>query len=70
MAAARPTGSGSASSNVGSRQIYEADDQRTESRAQVQDRERYKEGQTHSHLGNDSSKFSPPPLLSNKLSLT
>ncbi|OKL57478.1 hypothetical protein UA08_07202 [Talaromyces atroroseus] len=55
MAAARSTGSGSATSNVGSRQIYEAKDQRTESRAEVNDRERYKEGQQGSHLANDSS---------------
>ncbi|CRG83851.1 hypothetical protein PISL3812_01207 [Talaromyces islandicus] len=45
---------GSASSNVGSRQLYEANDQRVDSRAEIQERERFKEGQSHSHKPNDS----------------
>ncbi|QKX58082.1 uncharacterized protein TRUGW13939_05203 [Talaromyces rugulosus] len=45
---------GSASSNVGSRQLYEADDQRVDSRDEILGRERFKEGQTNSHKPNDS----------------
>lgn len=47
--------SSSAYSNVGSRQIYEADDQRADPQAEIRERERYKEGQPGSHLANDSS---------------
>lgn len=47
--------SGSAASNVGSAQLYAAGDQRTESQADIRERERFKEGQKGSHLVNDSS---------------
>lgn len=47
--------SGSASSNVGSRQLYEDGDQRKDPMAEIRERERYKEGQPGSHLANDSS---------------
>ncbi|EED13110.1 conserved hypothetical protein [Talaromyces stipitatus ATCC 10500] len=46
--------SGSGASNVGSRQIYEAGDQRNPSQSEIRERERYKEGQSGSHLANDS----------------
>jgi hypothetical protein len=57
--------SGSANSSVGSRQLYEANDQRTSAQDEINDRERFKEGQPGSHQSNDSSEcFSPPPPLS------
>ncbi|EEA28816.1 hypothetical protein TMatcc_002833 [Talaromyces marneffei ATCC 18224] len=48
------TASGSASSNVGSRQLYEAGDQRNDSQSEIRERQRYKEGKPGSHLTNDS----------------
>ena len=45
----------SGTSNVGGSGVYEAGDQRTMKDSEVNDRERYKEGQPHSHLANDSS---------------
>ncbi|KAF3400880.1 hypothetical protein DPV78_005736 [Talaromyces pinophilus] len=47
--------SGSASSNVGSRQLYEDGDQRRDAQSDVRERDRYKEGQPGSHLANDST---------------
>ncbi|KAH8696398.1 hypothetical protein BGW36DRAFT_360236 [Talaromyces proteolyticus] len=46
---------GAASSNVGSGQLYVDGDQRVDSQAEIRERERYKEGQTGSHMANDSS---------------
>ena len=42
-------------SNVGGRGVYEAGDQRNVKDSEVNEAERYKEGQPHSHLANDSS---------------
>lgn len=55
--------SGSASSNVGSRQLYEDGDQRNDPQSEIRERERYKEGQPGSHLANDSSKSPSPRFL-------
>ncbi|KAF9893214.1 hypothetical protein FE257_011637 [Aspergillus nanangensis] len=41
-------------SNVGTRAVYQADDQRTVPQAELNNREPYKEGQTHSHDNLDS----------------
>ena len=45
----------SGTSNVGGRGVYEAGDQRNVKDSEINERERYKEGQPHSHLPNDSS---------------
>lgn len=45
----------SGNSNVGSRNIYEAGDQRNVKDSEIKDAERYKEGPPNSHLANDSS---------------
>ena len=42
-------------SNVGGRGVYEAGDQRNVKDSEVNEAERYKEGQPNSHLANDSS---------------
>ena len=47
-------------SNVGGRGVYEAGDQRTAPNSEINKAERYKEGQPHSHLPNDSSKRHSP----------
>ncbi|KAL9635979.1 MAG: hypothetical protein Q9164_003118 [Protoblastenia rupestris] len=44
----------SGTSSVGGRGVYEAGDQRTVPDSEKNERERYKEGQPHSHLPNDS----------------
>ncbi|KAL8720177.1 MAG: hypothetical protein Q9225_002907 [Loekoesia sp. 1 TL-2023] len=44
----------SGTSSVGGRGVYEAGDQRTVKDSEVNEAERYKEGQPHSHLANDS----------------
>jgi len=41
-------------SNVGGRGVYEAGDQVNYKDSEINDRERYKEGQPNSHLANDS----------------
>ncbi|KAI4148415.1 MAG: hypothetical protein L6R39_002809 [Caloplaca ligustica] len=41
-------------SNVGGRGVYEAGDQRNVKDSEVNEAERYKEGQPNSHLANDS----------------
>lgn len=46
--------SGAASSNVGSRQLYEAGDQRTTSRHEKNTRQRYKEGEPGSLQPDDT----------------
>ncbi|RAL14611.1 uncharacterized protein BO97DRAFT_469017 [Aspergillus homomorphus CBS 101889] len=46
--------SGSGQSSVGSRAIYEAGDQRNVPQAELNERARYAEGQTHSHKNLDS----------------
>ena len=45
----------SGTSNVGGRGVYEAGDQRNMKDSEINDAERYKEGQPNSHLANDSS---------------
>jgi len=45
----------SGQSSVGGRGVYEAGDQRNAPDSEENNRERYKEGQPHSHLPNDSS---------------
>ena len=45
----------SGTSSVGGRGVYEAGDQRTMKDSQINEAERYKEGQPNSHLANDSS---------------
>ena len=45
----------SGTSSVGGAGVYEAGDQRTSKKSEVDNAERYKEGQPHSHLANDSS---------------
>ena len=45
----------SGTSNVGGSGVYEAGDQRTVKNSEVNDRERYKEGQPNSHVATDSS---------------
>lgn len=52
----------SKSSNVGSSGVYEAGDQRTVPRSEVQHHPRYEEGKEGSHHSLDSS-TSPQPLL-------
>ena len=42
-------------SNVGGSSVYEAGDQRTTKNSEINNAERYKEGQPNSHLANDSS---------------
>lgn len=42
-------------SNVGTSGVYEAGDQRNVKRSEVENAERYNEGQTRSHMGLDSS---------------
>ena len=44
-------------SNVGKGALYEAGDQRNEPRSVINERERYEEGQTHSHKNIDSSMY-------------
>ncbi|KAF2103406.1 hypothetical protein NA57DRAFT_32807 [Rhizodiscina lignyota] len=44
----------SGTSNVGQSSVYEAGDQRNYKDSEVNDRERFKEGQPNSHLANDS----------------
>ncbi|KAK5165580.1 uncharacterized protein LTR77_009109 [Saxophila tyrrhenica] len=44
----------SSNSNVGDHRTYEAGDQRNYSKGEKQEAERYKEGQPHSHLAQDS----------------
>ncbi|MCJ1453113.1 hypothetical protein MMC28_003458 [Mycoblastus sanguinarius] len=41
-------------SNVGGSSVYEAGDQRTTKNSEINNAERYKEGQPNSHLANDS----------------
>ena len=45
----------SGTSNVGGPGVYEAGDQRNVKDSEVNDRERYKEGQPNSHVATDSS---------------
>ncbi|PYI25077.1 hypothetical protein BP00DRAFT_359354 [Aspergillus indologenus CBS 114.80] len=61
---------GSGQSSVGNRAIYEAGDQRNVPQAELNERARYAEGQTHSHKNLDSSMLlqlprSPPPEQTN-----
>jgi hypothetical protein len=42
-------------SNVGTSGVYEAGDQRNVKRSEMQNAERYNEGQPGSHIANDSS---------------
>lgn len=44
-------------SNVGQPSIYEDGDQRNAPQSEVNQRQRYKEGQPHSHRPNDTSKY-------------
>ncbi|KAF2771386.1 hypothetical protein EJ03DRAFT_325444 [Teratosphaeria nubilosa] len=44
----------SGTSNVGSSHVYEAGDQRNVKQSEINNAERYKEGQPNSHLANDS----------------
>ncbi|KAI9728556.1 MAG: hypothetical protein M1834_007584 [Cirrosporium novae-zelandiae] len=44
----------SGTSNVGQSSIYETGDQRTMKNSEIDDRERFEEGQKNSHLANDS----------------
>lgn len=45
----------SGTSNVGSSGVYEAGDQRNYKDSEINDAERFKEGQSNSHKANDSS---------------
>ncbi|KAI9794376.1 MAG: hypothetical protein M1816_005445 [Peltula sp. TS41687] len=56
--------SGSMSSNVGNKQLYEDGDQRNYKVSEIQGKERYGEGQPNSHKPNDSSEDMPSTLLS------
>lgn len=50
----------SGQSNVGNRAVYEADDQRTISKEELEEAKRenrFHEGKENSHLANDSSTF-------------
>ncbi len=47
----------SGTSNVGGRGVYEAGDQRNVKDSEVNEAERYKEGQPNSHKANDSSTY-------------
>ncbi|KAL9103136.1 MAG: hypothetical protein Q9163_001780 [Psora crenata] len=49
----------SGNSNVGGGSVYEAGDQRTVPNSEINQAERYKEGQPHSHLANDSRSADP-----------
>lgn len=50
-------------SNVGTSGVYEAGDQRNVKRSEMENAERYNEGQPGSHIGNDSSMSSQPCWL-------
>ncbi|KAL8939261.1 MAG: hypothetical protein Q9211_002817 [Gyalolechia sp. 1 TL-2023] len=47
----------SGTSSVGGRGVYEAGDQRNVKQSEINEAERYKEGQPNSHLANDSSPY-------------
>jgi hypothetical protein len=49
-------------SSVGNRSLYEAGDQRNAPQSEINVRERYKEGEKHSHKNLDSSMFSSFPF--------
>ncbi|TFB00726.1 hypothetical protein CCMA1212_007178 [Trichoderma ghanense] len=48
------SGHGSGRSNVGARNIYESDDQRTVPQSELEKAQRYDEGQRNAHKSNDS----------------
>ena len=48
----------SGTSNVGGRGVYEAGDQRNVKNSEIQEADRYNEGQPNSHVPTDSSKLS------------
>ena len=52
----------SGTSSVGQGSVYEAGDQRNVKNSEIDERERYKEGQPHSHKANDSSMLSVAKL--------